>query len=121
MRLSISAKGGFLLLILVCLRIVFEHNLFFLLRWMLTTSRIIIANVFCSLGATPMMELMIAAGKAVAQLQIEHGLAVERVYTGSFMTSLDMAGNWVVTVASLFSILELGYGAVIWKMEDFHC
>lgn len=45
-----------------------------------------------SLGATPMMELMIAAGKAVAQLQIEHGLAVERVYTGSFMTSLDMAG-----------------------------
>jgi dihydroxyacetone kinase len=45
-----------------------------------------------SLGATPLMELMIAAGKAVAQLQIEHGLAVERVYTGSFMTSLDMAG-----------------------------
>ncbi|KAG0591587.1 hypothetical protein M758_1G182600 [Ceratodon purpureus] len=45
-----------------------------------------------SLGGTPMMELMIAAGKAVAQLQIEHGLAVERVYTGSFMTSLDMAG-----------------------------
>jgi len=41
-----------------------------------------------------MMELMIAAGKAVAQLQIEHGLAVERVYTGSFMTSLDMAGNY---------------------------
>nr|PNR58111.1 hypothetical protein PHYPA_005106 [Physcomitrium patens] len=45
-----------------------------------------------SLGATPMMELMIAAGKAVAQLQIEHGLTVKRVYTGSFMTSLDMAG-----------------------------
>ena len=42
-----------------------------------------------------MMELMIAAGKAVAQLQIEHGLAVERVYTGSFMTSLDMAGNYI--------------------------
>lgn len=40
-----------------------------------------------------MMELMIAAGKAVAQLQLEHGLAVERVYTGSFMTSLDMAGE----------------------------
>ena len=44
-----------------------------------------------------MMELMIAAGKAVAQLQIEHGLAVERVYTGSFMTSLDMAGNYVTS------------------------
>jgi dihydroxyacetone kinase len=38
------------------------------------------------------MELMIAAGKAVPILQLEHGLAVVRVYTGSFMTSLDMAG-----------------------------
>ncbi|KAI9174806.1 hypothetical protein LWI28_022985 [Acer negundo] len=44
------------------------------------------------LGATPAMELMIAAGKAVPKLQLEHGLAVDRVYTGSFMTSLDMAG-----------------------------
>lgn len=52
-----------------------------------------------------MMELMIAAGKAVAQLQIEHGLAVERVYTGSFMTSLDMAGNYE-TGASRCSILD---------------
>lgn len=39
------------------------------------------------------MELMITAGKAVPQLQVDHGLAVDRVYTGSFMTSLDMAGN----------------------------
>jgi dihydroxyacetone kinase len=46
-----------------------------------------------SLGATPLMELMIAAGEAIAQLQLDHGMAVERVYTGSFMTSLDMAGN----------------------------
>jgi dihydroxyacetone kinase len=38
------------------------------------------------------MELMIAAGKAVPQLMVEHGLAVDRVYTGSFMTSLDMEG-----------------------------
>lgn len=44
------------------------------------------------LGATPLMELMIAVGKAVPKLQLEHGLAVDRVYTGSFMTSLDMAG-----------------------------
>lgn len=44
------------------------------------------------LGATPVMELMIASGKAVPKLQLEHGLAVDRVYTGSFMTSLDMAG-----------------------------
>lgn len=47
------------------------------------------------------MELMIAAGKAVAQLQIEHGLAVERVYTGSFMTALDMAGNYETVIFSL--------------------
>ena len=39
-----------------------------------------------------MMELMIATGKAVPKLQLEHGLAVDRVYSGSFMTSLDMAG-----------------------------
>eukprot|EP00250_Pteridium_aquilinum_P006017 c16012_g1_i1 orf=556-2322(-) len=44
------------------------------------------------LGATPVMELMIVAGKAVATLQLDYGLAVERVYTGSFMTSLDMKG-----------------------------
>lgn len=49
------------------------------------------------LGATPLMELMIAAGKAVPGLQLEHGLAVERVYTGSFMTSLDMAGMFMLT------------------------
>ncbi|KAJ4871375.1 Dihydroxyacetone kinase [Raphanus sativus] len=44
------------------------------------------------LGGTPLMELMIAAGKAVPKLQLEFGLAVDRVYTGSFMSSLDMAG-----------------------------
>ncbi|KAI4347314.1 hypothetical protein L6164_008134 [Bauhinia variegata] len=44
------------------------------------------------LGVTPLMELMIAAGKAVPKLQLEHGLAIDRVYTGSFMTSLDMSG-----------------------------
>ncbi|KAL9224817.1 hypothetical protein vseg_000817 [Gypsophila vaccaria] len=44
------------------------------------------------LGGTPLMELMIAAGKAVPRLQLDYGLAVDRVYTGSFMTSLDMAG-----------------------------
>lgn len=56
-------------------------------------------SVACSLGATPVMELMIAAGKAVPNLQLEHGLAVERVYTGSFMTSLDMAGLFMVLTA----------------------
>eukprot|EP00897_Mesotaenium_endlicherianum_P005163 jgi/Mesen1/4675/ME000241S03716 len=51
-----------------------------------------VALMVNSLGGTPAMEIMIAAGKAVAELQVEHGLAVERVYAGSFMTSLDMAG-----------------------------
>ena len=35
---------------------------------------------------------MIASGKAVPKLQLEHRLAVDRVHTGSFMISLDMAG-----------------------------
>lgn len=43
------------------------------------------------------MELMITSGKAVPKLQLEHGLAVDRVYTGSFMTSLDMAGLFSTT------------------------
>ena len=46
----------------------------------------------CRLGGTPISELMIATGKAVPNLQLVHGLAVDRVYTGSFVTSLDMAG-----------------------------
>jgi hypothetical protein len=60
------------------------------------------------LGATPLMELMIAAGKAVAQLQLDYGLAVERVYTGSFMTSLDMKGKlfWGLENISLMAILS---------------
>ncbi|PIN04006.1 Dihydroxyacetone kinase/glycerone kinase [Handroanthus impetiginosus] len=58
------------------------------------------------LGATPVMELMIAAGKAVPQLQLEHGLAVERVYTGSFMTSLDMAGFSITVMKADQKILN---------------
>ncbi|KAK9106589.1 hypothetical protein Syun_022600 [Stephania yunnanensis] len=58
------------------------------------------------LGGTPIMELMIAAGKAVTKLQLEHGLAVERVYTGSFMTSLDMAGYSVSIMRADQAILQ---------------
>ncbi|KAB1212169.1 putative 3,4-dihydroxy-2-butanone kinase [Morella rubra] len=58
------------------------------------------------LGATPIMELMIAAGKAVPKLQLEHGLAVDRVYTGSFMTSLDMAGFSITIMQADESILH---------------
>ena len=43
----------------------------------------------------PVMELMIAARKAVPELQLEYGIAVDRVYTGTLMTSLDMAGQFL--------------------------
>lgn len=59
------------------------------------------------LGGTPAMELMIAAGKAVPRLQLEHGLAVDRVYTGSFMTSLDMAGFSISVMKADEAILQL--------------
>ncbi|XP_072971719.1 putative 3,4-dihydroxy-2-butanone kinase [Typha angustifolia] len=58
------------------------------------------------LGGTPMMELMIATRKAVPELQLEHGLAVERVYTGSFMTSLDMAGFSISIMRADEAILQ---------------
>ena len=51
------------------------------------------------------MELMISAGKTVPKLQLEFGLAVERVYTGSFMTSLDMAG--LLLIKKILYLLEL--------------
>ena len=41
------------------------------------------------------MELMIAARKAVPELQLEYGIAVDRVYTGTLMTSLEMAGQFL--------------------------
>ncbi|KGN63936.1 putative 3,4-dihydroxy-2-butanone kinase isoform X2 [Cucumis sativus] len=58
------------------------------------------------LGATPVMELMIATGKAVPKLQLEHGLAVDRVYSGSFMTSLDMAGFSITIMKSDQTVLQ---------------
>ncbi|KAM0842759.1 hypothetical protein ACQ4PT_058156 [Festuca glaucescens] len=58
------------------------------------------------LGATPVMELMIAARKAVPELQLEYGIAVDRVYTGTFMTALDMAGISITIMRSDESILQ---------------
>ncbi|KAK3149525.1 hypothetical protein QOZ80_3AG0218550 [Eleusine coracana subsp. coracana] len=58
------------------------------------------------LGATPIMELMIAARKAVPELQLEYGIAVDRVYTGSLMTSLDMAGFSITIMKSDENILQ---------------
>ncbi|OAY74786.1 putative 3,4-dihydroxy-2-butanone kinase [Ananas comosus] len=58
------------------------------------------------LGSTPLMELMIAARKAIPELQLEHGVAVDRVYTGTFMTSLDMAGFSISIMKSDEDILQ---------------
>ncbi|XP_030472370.1 putative 3,4-dihydroxy-2-butanone kinase [Syzygium oleosum] len=58
------------------------------------------------LGATPIMELMIASGKTITKLQLEHGLAVDRVYVGSLMTSLDMAGFSITIMKADQSILQ---------------
>jgi len=58
------------------------------------------------LGATPIMELMIAARKAVPELQLVYGIAVDRVYTGTLMTSLDMAGLSITIMKSDESVLK---------------
>ncbi|XP_004981963.1 putative 3,4-dihydroxy-2-butanone kinase [Setaria italica] len=58
------------------------------------------------LGATPIMELMIAARKAVPELQLAYGIAVDRVYIGTLMTSLDMAGLSITIMKSDENILK---------------
>ncbi|KAL2342316.1 hypothetical protein Fmac_003601 [Flemingia macrophylla] len=60
----------------------------------------------CKLGGTSLVELMIVAGKAVPKLPLEHGLAVDRVYTGSFITFLDMAGLSISIMKVDASILQ---------------
>src|SRR5262249_59835213 len=44
-----------------------------------------------NLGGTPTMELAVVARRAVAVLE-GRGLAVERVYLGTFLSALEMAG-----------------------------
>jgi dihydroxyacetone kinase len=60
------------------------------------------------------MELMIAAGKAVPQLMVEHGLAVDRVYTGSFMTSLDMDGLLLYIMSRQSTLFCFPFSSMIW-------
>ncbi|CAM9723326.1 unnamed protein product [Ectocarpus sp. 12 AP-2014] len=50
-----------------------------------------VAVLVNNLGATPPMELMLIARRTTSNLQ-GRGARVERVFCGSFMTSLDMAG-----------------------------
>ncbi len=44
-----------------------------------------------NLGGTPTMELAVVARRAIANLE-ERGLVVERVYLGTFLSALEMAG-----------------------------
>jgi dihydroxyacetone kinase len=50
-----------------------------------------VALLVNNLGATPTMELAVAARRALAVLE-GRGLAVERVYLGTFLSALEMAG-----------------------------
>ncbi|KAG2242527.1 hypothetical protein Bca52824_095628 [Brassica carinata] len=68
------------------------------------------------LGGTPLMELMIAAGKAVPKLQLEFGLAVDRVYTGLFMTSPIWQLHTPVVMLTVFSFL--GFSISIMKADQ---
>ncbi|KAI4365805.1 hypothetical protein MLD38_021760 [Melastoma candidum] len=58
------------------------------------------------LGGTPTMELLIVAGNTANVLEVDHGITVERVYTGSFMTSLDMAGFSITVMKVDPSVLQ---------------
>nr|CAB3498415.1 unnamed protein product [Digitaria exilis] len=72
------------------------------------------------LGATPIMELMIATRKAVRELQLEYGITTERVYTGSFMTSLDMQGFSLSIMKSdttIIQCLDASTKAPCWPAE----
>lgn len=51
-----------------------------------------VALMVNNLGATPPMELYVAARAALAALEGKYQVTVERTYVGPFMTSLDMAG-----------------------------
>ncbi|KQQ81852.1 dihydroxyacetone kinase subunit DhaK [Aureimonas sp. Leaf324] len=50
-----------------------------------------VALLVNNLGATPVMEMQIVARDAVAAAR-SHGLVIERLWTGTFLTALDMAG-----------------------------
>lgn len=50
-----------------------------------------VALLVNNLGATPVMEIMIMARAALALLG-ERGIVVERVWAGTFLTAIDMAG-----------------------------
>ncbi|KAK9278369.1 hypothetical protein L1049_027934 [Liquidambar formosana] len=108
--LGIHGEPGAAVTDLLCVDVVVSHVLKQILspetNYVPITRGSRVVLMINGLGATPVMELMIAAGKAVPRLQLEHGLAVDRVYTGSFMTSLDMAGFSISIMKADQAILQ---------------
>ncbi|KAG2546302.1 hypothetical protein PVAP13_9KG030454 [Panicum virgatum] len=105
--LGIHGEPGVAVVELQPVDVVVEHVLKQILSQYLPITRgsnaVLLIN---GLGATPIMELMIAARKAVPELQLEYGIAVDRVYTGTLMTSLDMAGLSITIMKSDENILK---------------
>lgn len=83
-----------------------------------------VAILVNSLGATPPMELLLIARRASSNLE-GRGARVERVFCGSFMTSLDMAGASVsvmrVDALSLARYVRASnHGLDSWLVVDVH-
>ncbi|XP_057452556.1 putative 3,4-dihydroxy-2-butanone kinase [Lotus japonicus] len=52
------------------------------------------------LGSTPLIEVMIIAGKATLVLEKKHGLTLDILYAGSFMTTLEKSGFSISIIRS---------------------
>ena len=75
-----------------------------------------VALLVNNLGATPVMEMSIVAGDALADLR-ERGLVVERAWSGTFLTAIDMAGVSLSVLpvdAALLDALDAPTDAPAW-------
>ncbi len=80
-----------------------------------------VALLVNGLGTTPPMELSIVAGAAVRDLQ-GRGVQVQRLWVGSFLTALDMAGCSLSVLAvddDLLSALDAPTSAPAWTPAAF--
>ncbi len=75
-----------------------------------------VALLVNNLGATPAMEIQIVAGDAVAAVAA-HGLRIERLWAGTFLTALDMAGcslSLLRADADMLRLLDAPASAPAW-------
>ena len=80
-----------------------------------------VALLVNGLGATPPMELSIVAGAAVRDLQ-NRGVQVQRLWVGSFLTALDMAGCSLSVLAvddDVLNALDAPTSAPAWTPSTF--